>query len=267
MTISWFVASLASLLVAQPGVSTELDAPFRIVESSGRLVRVDLGADRSRAKQVRRATVLTPAGAVSAVLVRTERVCQWLCSEGDPETRACHFEAVLSATTRLEQPLAVLGGGQLVERVQSIASQEGRPIEAAESWTASNPGPSLTGETLRWVRSGGGVFLSAGNEPPGPDLETHAALRNCSQRDMAPFTVLRCGDDAELLYDGRRLIIASFAEYGDSAASPELRLRVGGAEAVLIRLGRKAETIPALLVRSADGWRLKYREADYALLC
>jgi hypothetical protein len=67
--------------------------PFRIVASSGTVVRVDIGARRESAASLRRATVPTPTGAVRADLVRTERVCQELCAE-----KECHFEAILRAS-------------------------------------------------------------------------------------------------------------------------------------------------------------------------
>ena len=74
------------------------------------MVRVDIGADQANANLLRRATILTETGPVDAVLVRTERVCQWLCGvEGDPdEGKACHYEADLRASKRIAVTTALV---------------------------------------------------------------------------------------------------------------------------------------------------------------
>lgn len=78
------------------GQTESPDAPFRVVSVKGREVRVDVGARRARAKALARATILTPAGAVPATLVRSERICEDLCPE--IAEAACHYEAVLRST-------------------------------------------------------------------------------------------------------------------------------------------------------------------------
>jgi hypothetical protein len=93
------------------GVEEEADyVPFRVVASGGTMVRVDIGAQAERARLLRRATVLTPSGTVAATLVRTERMCEWLCEVGSENGKECHFEAVLRTSARVVHAVAVLAG-------------------------------------------------------------------------------------------------------------------------------------------------------------
>jgi len=82
--------------------------PFRVVASSGTVLRVDIGARPERATSLRRATVLTPSGAVRADLVRTERVCEWLCETGNEGGKECHFEAILRAAAPVDKAVGVM---------------------------------------------------------------------------------------------------------------------------------------------------------------
>jgi hypothetical protein len=92
-------------------------------------------------------------------------------------------------------------------------------------------------------------------------------LATCSQRHVETFTVVTCGSDAELLYEGRAGIMASFSDYSDRSAFPLARFRLGGKQAVLVRIGLKAQVVIGLIVKDGHHWRLSIREADYPLLC
>jgi hypothetical protein len=81
------------------------------------------------------------------------------------------------------------------------------------------------------------------------------------------FTHVTCQGDAQLLYEGARAVVYSFAEYGEAATRPLFRFRLGDKEAIFIRLGLKAHAIVALVVKEDGQWRLKIRPADYGLLC
>ena len=260
------LAFCAVLTVASmsTGTSVKEDAdyvPFRIVASGGTVVRVDIGAQPERARLLRRATVLTPSGTVAATLVRTERMCEWLCEVGNENGKECHFEAVLRTSARVARAVAVLAGSPDVREIATISAGADQPIGSPDRWIAAEPI-----ETLRWTRFSDGVFLSRqdmGRDFYAPPID----LASCALRSAAPFTIVSC-PNAALLYEGSHGIAVSLADYGRDTVEPLLRFRLDGREAVVIRLGLKAEVATALLLRGDDRvWRLNFREFDYAQLC
>jgi hypothetical protein len=255
------------VVCALTGVSAQTksaDEPFRLVAFSGTMVRVDVGGKRASAEQLRRATVLTASGGVRAVLVRTERVCEWLCgSEGDDEDgKECHFEAILRASANVKEAVAVLAGSPDVRAFAAMSAGSSEPIGSPERWIAAEP----VEDGYSWTRFPDGVFLTfpkLGRDHYAPPID----LATCTVRPAAPFTLLSC-DSAELLYEGSRGIAVSFADYGEDLITPLLRFRLGGRDAVVIELGVKAAVATALLIKGDDGrWRLNVRDDDYAHLC
>ncbi len=248
-----------------PKDETPSDAPFTVIAESGRQVRVDIGTDRGRARLLRRAVVLTRSGAVRATFVRAERRCTWICSEDDENDRVCHYEAVLRASAPFRDAIAVFPGSPDVRHVAPLVAGADQHVVGPEEWIgAKRIGSGTIG--YRWARFPDGVFLASddvGRDGYAPPIN----LADCVRRTVAPFTVLVCRG-AELLYEGTRGIVASFADYSDDTVEPEIRFQLDGREAVLIRLGLKAEVVAALLVRQEDGtWRIAFREVDYPLMC
>src|SRR4051812_10652238 len=87
------------------------DAPFTVVAThvtaSYGEVTVSLGVDRSRARLLRAALIVTKSGVVPATLVRTRRVCEDLCPGDEDKGRVCHFEAVLRTSGPAQGGVAV----------------------------------------------------------------------------------------------------------------------------------------------------------------
>ena len=134
------------------------DAPFEVVAFSSTHVRVDIGADKARARLLRRATILTEAGPVQATLARARMKCVWLCGEDDGKT--CHYEAILRTSGLPARPLAVLAGSRVVAGVRTFPASPQQPIGSEERWLAAAPfAPGA--ETYRWTRFPDGVFMSA----------------------------------------------------------------------------------------------------------
>jgi hypothetical protein len=260
------VAFCAVLTVASmsTGAGVQADAdyvPFRVVAYRGTVVRVDIGAQPERARVLRRATVLTPSGTVAATLVRTERMCEWLCEVGNENGKTCHFEAVLRTSARVVQAVGVLAGSPDVREIATFSAGRDQPIGSPDRWIAAEPI-----ETLRWTRFSDGVFLTRqdlGRDFYAPPID----LASCALRFAAPFTIVSC-PNAALLYEGSHGITVSLADYDTAAVEPLLRFRLDRREAVVIRLGLKAAVTTALLLRGDDGvWRLNFRDFDYAQLC
>ena len=233
--------------------------PFRVVASSGTVVRVDIGARRERATSLRRATVLTRAAAVRAEWVRTERVCEEVCGE------ECHFEAILRASAPVNGAVSVLAGSPDVREIAAMSASSDRGIDSATPWIEAEA-IETDEQALRWVRFPDGVFLTSqamGRDFYAPPID----LASCAIRPVPPFTIVSCGS-AELLYEGRRGVAVSLADYGEATVEPLMRFRLDGREAVVIRLGLKAAVTTALLIRGGDGrWHLSFREFDYAQMC
>jgi hypothetical protein len=238
-------------------------APYQILASTRTQVQVDIGQDRQRANALQSATVITPSGAVPATLIRTRRICEALC--GDEDDKECHYEAVLRTSRPVTEPIAVLAGLPLVSQIARVAQGSEQPIGSEETWINAAP-LARDGGAYRWKRFDDGVFLTF-------EMNRHfyapaVNLASCTQHPVDVFTRVSCQDNqVQLLYERARAIVHSFADYGEAAAHPLLRLRLGDTEAILIRLGLKAEVVVALLVKEDGQWRLKVRSADYALLC
>jgi hypothetical protein len=257
--------AVAALLVHAQAEIQPPDAPFTVVStratvSSGEVI-VSLGADRSRARLVRHAIVVTRSGAVAATLVRTRRVCEDLCPGSDDNGRVCHFEAVLRTPHEVADAIGVLPGNPDVRSVTVLQRGTQERISRSEEWIQAEP---ILGY-YRWAQFPDGVYLS--NDMYGRDFYApHIALSACVATPVSTFTVLSC-NGAELLYEGRRGIAASFADYSTQAALPEVRFRLNGRDAVLMRLALKAEVVIALLVHENGQWRMTVRGADHALIC
>ena len=234
--------------------------PFRVVGSSGIEVRVDIGAQQDQARSLRRATVLTAAGAVAARLARTERTCEKLCAG---TTEECHFEAVLRAAAPADGAVAVLPGAHEIRDVRPIEAGESERVVSDEEWIQAGPITATSG-TYRWTRfPGKGVYLAS--EEHGHDY-MGVALDRCTVNQVGPFTRLVC-EFAEVLYDGREGIALSIPDYGTPITEPLIRFQLGDKDAVVLRLGLKAEIATALLINEDGRWRLHYRRSDYAHIC
>lgn len=257
------LAALLMNLISPPeSTKPSPDAPFTVIRASGSHVRVDIGGDKSRSQLLRNATVVGPSGAVGATLVRVERKCTVLCSEEDGPD--CHYEAVLRALGSVDDAVGVLSGTRRIAAVTRLERGTDRPVVHPEEWVNADP---ITDGTVRywWERFPDGVFLTenyGGRDFYAPPIE----LSTCTSRPVSPFTVIAC-PAAELLYEGRRGLVASFAEYGEQLVAPTVRFQLEGKDAVLLRLGLKGETVAALLIKDENGWRLEYRRADYPTIC
>lgn len=197
-----------------------------------------------------------------AKLVRLERKCRKVCDDDDPPV--CHSEAVLRASRRADGAVGVLPGTPRIETVSQMKAVADQQIERPQDWVKAG---AITDGTARysWEQFPDGVFLTSnysGRNVYSPEIKLSA----CTLRPVVPFTVIACGS-AELLYEEGRGIAASFAEYGDASVAPTVRLQLDGKDAVLLRFGIKGEMVVALLVKDQSGWQLKYRWADYPLIC
>src|SRR3954468_3490533 len=112
------------------------DAPFTVVATrvtaSYSEVTVSLGVERSRARLLRAALIVTKSGAVPAALVRTTRVCEDLCPADGDKGRVCHFEAVLRTSGPVQGVVAVLPGKPDVRNVTPRASRFRAGVAAAD---------------------------------------------------------------------------------------------------------------------------------------
>lgn len=65
----------------------------------------------------------------------------------------------------------------------------------------------------------------------------------------------------------RDLLIISPAEYSEAETEVIAAFEQGGSTIYVVKVGLKAQTVKALLVRTSDGWKVLIRPADYPLLC
>ena len=254
----------ALMLMAQD-VEAPADAPYQITSVSP--LRVDIGRLKSRAKNLRVATVLTPTGPVLASFVRAKRSC-WdpdNVRSRDEAYSTCHYEVTLRPARPVKHPIVVLAGERLVSDIVPLSPRPERPIGASEALVYA-PVDGAEGGTYQWTPFPDGVFLAYGSEPNRDFYSPSIDLASCTQRPIDNFTMVTCPAGAQLLYDKNRGVLASFAEYSDAATLPINRLRVDGKEAVLVRVGLKGEVVIGMIVKEADNWRLAIRGPDYATM-
>lgn len=262
-TITPLRAVVATLLIGL-GTSSAAqvetrDTPFRVVRVAGRDIRVDIGVQKARANGLARAMILAPDGAVPATLVRVERVCKDLC-----DGEECHYEAVLRPSRAAPRAIAALAGRWRVGATAAMKPGPDRPIGSLDEWINAEP-VRWEGGTYAWARLDDGVFLKSED---GPDLYAPGIdLAACTTRAVAPFTMLVCHPFAQLLYEGTHGVALSFDEYASASVEPLMRLDLEGKDAFLIHLGLKGEVAVALLIKEAGQWRVRFRTADYALIC
>jgi hypothetical protein len=256
---------LALMLMAQEA-EAPADAPYQITSVTP--LRVDIGRFRNMAKTLRVATVLTPTGPVLASFVRAKRSCWDPDNVGsrDEEYSTCHYEVTLRPARPVKDPIVVLAGKHVVSDIVPLAPGPERPIGASEALVYAPVDVLEGGGTFRWTRFSDGVFLVYAAEPTRNVDAPGFELSSCTQRPIDIFKVVRCPAGAELLYDHDHAVLGSFAEYSDAATLPLNRLRVDGNEAVLVRVGLRAEVVIGMIVKQADGWRLAIRGPDYATM-
>jgi hypothetical protein len=147
-----------------------------------------------------------------------------------------------------------------VRNITALRAGPDEKIARPEDWIDADPPLGY-----RWARFPDGVYIT--REDYGRDFYAPPiSLSECVARAVGTFTVLSC-QGADLLYERMRGIAASFADYSDQAAQPEIRFQLDGGDAVLMRLGLYAEIVIALLTRENERWRITFRSADYPLLC
>ena len=255
---------LVALLAVGQVDDQAADAPFAIVATRATAshgeVTVSLGVERSRARLLRAAVIVTKSGVVPATLVRTRRVCEDLCPGDEDKGRVCHFEAILRTSGPVRDVVAVLPGKPDVRNVRALRVGPDEKIARPADWIDAEPP-----QGYRWMRFPDGIYLT--REDLGRDFYAPPiSLSECVARAVDTFTVLSC-QTADLLYEGMRGIAASFADYSTQAAQPEIRFQLNGRDAVLMRFGLKDEIVIALLTKENGRWRITFRSADYSLLC
>jgi hypothetical protein len=150
---------LVALLAVGQVEDQAADAPFtvvatRVTASQGEVI-VSLGVERSRARLLRAAIVVTKSGAVPATLVRTRRVCEDLCPGDKHSGRVCHFEAALRTKGPVQAVAAVLPGKLDVRNITPLRPGPDEKIARPEDWIDADPPLGY-----RWARFPDGVYLT-----------------------------------------------------------------------------------------------------------
>ncbi len=166
--------------------------------------------------------MLTLSSSLVSIAKYARAVCRAL--SGEEDDKECHYEAVLHPVRRVKKPIAVLEGRPLVSQITGMTDGAERPIGSEDTWINA-PSFVSDGGAYRWKRFDDGVFLTF-----EMDREFYAPainLASCTQRPVDLFTRVSCQDgQAQLLYEGPRAIVYSFAEYGEAAAQPLYRFRL-----------------------------------------
>jgi hypothetical protein len=165
----------------------------------------------------------------------------------------------------MTEPIVVLSGRRPVSDIASLPSGPERPVGEAD--ILRDIKVDWDGATYQWTRFPDGVFLASETELGRDFYAPPINLATCTHRTIDIFIMVTCAPYAQLLYEDKHALLASFAEYAEAATQPLYRLRVDGKEAVLVRVGLKGEVVIGMLVRDGDSWRLEIRGVDYAILC
>ena len=142
---------LVALLAVGQVEDQAADAPFTVVATRvtafQREVIVSLGVERTRARPLRAAIVVTKSRAVPATLGRTRRVCEDRCPGDKHSGRVCHFEAALRTKGPLQAVVAVLPG-KPASRMRWVRSP--RPLRGVTCRYIEQVSSKCNGENL-WL--------------------------------------------------------------------------------------------------------------------
>ncbi|MFP2906176.1 hypothetical protein ACLESD_14145 [Pyxidicoccus sp. 3LFB2] len=255
-------------------------APYALEDQKGRTFRVIFGEKAPAGVKSRLGvmTLLGKKGTATARFQRLERVCADPC-EG--ERPACHSVGVYTqepGTGDVGEGLAALPG-RLQGKLSLPPPAVPEPSPIAKQWISKDfqvpvdertpPAPVVEGmlpQAFRWVpRADGSAGLDA-RHGGGPAFTAQFSLADCRQERQPPFTRLLC-PTASLLYAEQRLLFASFDDYSAPTTEWLATFQTGEQELYLVRVGLKAHSVPGLLFREGDRWRLLLRPANYPLLC
>lgn len=269
---------------AQP-VSSELLAPYQIEKVLNDTVVVDFGENNpsSQRETLKEMTIVTPNGTFTATLSRFDKECVDLCSDD----LTCHFVGIYTVEAmppESGEPIVALLGRPAIEDLSMIAMEEVSDAPKAQDWISSDytrtlnnhsgrsneVGEPFPGGAWRWRQDDQNeskVFLEREDGASGIELA------GCVEQEYRSFTLLQCEahersfSPAALLYEDRKLLITSFAEYGIAAADLLAEFNFGGNTHYLVKIGLKAQAPIGIIQPSRNSWKLLLRPKDYPTLC
>ena len=263
---------LLSLFLMTDATKLEINAPYQVdrsVKTGPSEIGFDFGTKKPDERHpLPRMTLFGTSGFGMAKFVEFRQSCLHLCAEDTPPT--CHWVGIYKPTDnrRLGEILGGLVGETLPENKKLTSMPAEECNSGDNTWLHRDYQQPLTDElSLRWSAVAGekDSFLESrdlGRNFYAPPI----ALSACKDVRTGVFVRVECGV-AKLLYFGTRLLLSSFADYGDAAADVLGSFRVKDAEYFVVRVGLKAQKVVALLRHSGDKWELLIRPADYPLLC
>jgi len=256
-----------------PNAPYQLDANVQV--GAGQIA-VDLGSSdpAAEAESFGVMTIVGASGASPATLERFTESCVELCGAGTAPV--CHYAGIYAVAQpdRLGAPIAALP--RRVEVSAPRAAQASDPVPASPGrWSGADfqPAPEVLGDQwvvlddfgYRWSAGGDGrvrLESNGGGEPPASSPE----LALCNQSEVGDLTQLRC-DGAAFLYEGERLLVASFGANVPAAADVRLRFRADGGDYALVEVGLRTRRAVGLLFRDGPIWRIVLRPPDYPAVC
>ncbi len=296
MTAPWRTVCLGLSLLAPASVGAQtphLLAPYQIesVETRFEIYGDDLpmvvvaftrapdsahpeaGLSASELEPPEIVTIVGEAGWIHAGLTGIEKRCEFLCSLENGEE--CHWTGLYSPLGPLAEigtPVAALPGRlDLTEFVGLEAIPEGMDgvahlqasDEASPLLWERTPDWSPTYRVDTWTAEGGILDLTI-IQPTGDSTRVQGG--GCESASREWLLAIEC-NGMSFLASGGKLLLLSWADYNSAKADVIARFDYAGSRHYVVRLGSKAQDLVGLVSGEPAGWRARFRQRDWALLC
>ena len=287
MLIVRSILLLSLILVSRAGA--QVKAPYQIEvqedqEKQGTKVEVILDDLTGRAPK--KMTIVSASSAAVAKLEKTERRCENLCHDSEPET--CHEVAIYSLPAPLPSAALAALAGEIKVSVSPLAEPIKQEFKIAD-WVNQEYQSDLVSPHLYDAINDGSVtkwrfdltpksnFLqlhrssSLANTQRSEEVDMWpggAKPSDCNLTEVAPFKILDCPfHGMRLLFLDKKLLVVSDSDYSERAAEPVAQLSINDSGYFLTKIGIKGQVVYVLLAVNASDAAILMRPRDYPQMC
>ena len=218
-------------------------------------------------------TIVGDEGWVQASMISVEKRCEFLCSlEGGDE---CHWVGLYvprGSMADIGTPVAALPGRLELTEFIALEADAGDEVGVAHLQASDEvssllwertPDWSPTYRVDTWTADAGLLDLTI-TQPTGDS--THVHTEGCKSTPREWLLTIDC-NGLSLLASGGKPLLLSWPDYNSAKADVIARFDYAGSRHYVVRLGSKAQDLVGLVSGEPAGWKARFRQRDWALLC